>query len=50
MPPNVIVPAPVIGPPVKVIPLTDPAVDTEVTVPEPPNRLVPTLAPRAVIS
>ena len=35
MPPNVIVPDPVIGPPVNVKPLTVPAVDTLVTVPVP---------------
>jgi hypothetical protein len=33
VPPNVIVPEPVIGPPVRVKPLTVPAVATEVTVP-----------------
>jgi len=33
VPPNVIVPEPVIGPPVRVKPLTVPAVPTEVTVP-----------------
>ena len=33
VPPKVTVPEPVIGPPVRVKPLTVPAVDTEVTVP-----------------
>lgn len=49
-PPKVIVPAPVIGPPVKVIPLTVPVVDTEVTVPPPDARFVPAPAPPELMS
>lgn len=49
-PPKVIVPAPVIGPPVKVIPDTVPAVATDVTVPPPDAKFVPTPVPPADIS
>ncbi len=49
-PPKVIVPAPVIGPPVKVIPDTVPDVDTEVTVPPPDARFVPAPAPPELMS
>jgi hypothetical protein len=50
VPDSVRVPAPVIGPPPSVIPLTVPDADTEVTVPPPDARFVPTPAPPAVMS
>jgi hypothetical protein len=44
------VPVLVIGPPVKVIPLTEPAVDTLVTVPVPPGAYDADIANDAVVA
>ena len=50
VPPKVIVPVVVISPPVNVIPLTDPAVSTEVTVPDPKPSAAIVILPAPLVT